>query len=175
MATNIINTLLLHELRNKKYDRIAQRVSKVNYEYQKIIFDLNFPINDFNIDKLAQVIIMEAEFEVYNQSSYYINALNNEDLRQIISYVYRNDLEIINNKFKTIRKNFYEVFKMLKKEDYVRNLYVCPEMQFLYYHGFLEITDFDMHIPNKKHIFVHHILKKYLTFDLIKFVLKLLE
>jgi len=175
MATNIISAILLNKLENKKYDRIAQRVSQVNYEYQKIIFDLNFPINNFTIDKLAQVIIMEAEFQVYDQSSYYISALNNEDLRQIICYVYKNDLEIINNRFETIRKNFNEVFKMLKKEDYVRNLYVCPEMQFLYYHGFLEITDFDMHIPNKKNIFVHHILKKYLKFNLIKFVLEFLE
>jgi len=159
MAERFINNLLLKELVQKKEKNEKETLKKINEEYEKMILNYNL-----NVERIVQLSIMEAEIYLHEALGFDFYILTEERIKEIMHYKLHSKLNI---------RSIQNIYCNLKKEDYIKNLHICPEIKFLYDNGFLEITDYDMHIYdlNCNKLFAFNILKEYLIFDLIKVVL----
>jgi hypothetical protein len=141
---DIFDNILLKERKEKLQDKKRKRIDN---KYQEIV--------DVFKDKIAQIIIIDAESYIHNDSYCYDNV---------------SDFEHIFDEKEEILPFLKEIHGYLKDEDIIRNLKLCPDMQFLYENGFLKIDDYEISLDQQKFV-IFKLLEKHLIFDLIKIVL----
>jgi len=139
---DIFDNILLKERKEKLQDKKRKRI---NNKYQEIC--------DAVKDKIAQIIIIDAEDMIHDDT-------------YCFDYVVRFE-EVLDCELPDFLKAIYA---SLKDEDIIRNLKFCPDMQFLYENGFLKIEDYEISLDQQKFI-IFKLLEKHLIFDLIKIVL----
>jgi hypothetical protein len=154
MAKTVISEMFLEELIEKQIIKDREIQGKIDSKFNKCIV-----FNNFSKDEMVQLEIMYAEMYIYDDN-------------KIIDVF--NDTHTTLKKNKNLKKKIENVIDNLKIEDYVKNLYVCPEMQFLYDNGFLEFKE-DEIIINRKKLFAYDVLKEYLIFELVEIVLNFIE
>jgi len=154
MAETVISEMFLKDLLEQQIINERQIETKIEEKFNKCIV-----FNNFSKDDIAQLEIMYCELYIHDDD--------------IIIDVF-NDTNTELKKNKNLKKEIAKISNSLKIEDYVKNLYVCPEMQFLYDNGFLEISEDGMFV-NRKKLFAYNVLKEYLIFELVEIVLNFIE
>jgi len=169
MAESFVNNLLLTELIKKREKNENETFERINEEYEKMMKNCNY-----NANRIIQLWITECEvlLKKYNEKVFSFFSLTRERLQKASHYRF-------DDKYYEILDFIKDMNCYLPKKNYTSNLHVCPEMNFLYDHGFLEFTvqfgDRAMYLVGSKKLIAFNVLKKYLIVDLIQVVLKFID
>jgi hypothetical protein len=139
---DIFDNILLSERKENLYNKKRKRI---NNKYQEIC--------DAVKDKIAQIIIIDAEDMIHDDTYSFDSEIGFEDVfdREVPEFL-------------------KEIYGSLTDEDIIKNLQFNSEMHFLYEKGFLKVKDYEISLDKKKFV-IFKLLEKHLIFDLIKIVL----